>query len=268
LEVTFKDPDGPTDILTADVWVGGQPDSNEGCHIQYYPGSGVFYYRSGNFPHWSTTKVDNGADPDCRLDTTQTTARMTSDGLTLAIRFDDPTPIRHIGQVFIRSEDKANNLVDWFPVAVNYVPFSMSLTPSAGSSNTGSFTVAVDHDSNIGQVKLVYFQMSSNDSVARSCYIAFRPADSTFHLLSDSGAGYVPSVVRAGKASDRASNSQCEIWGKNSSVAVSGNRLDVRFGLSFTDPFVGVKRMWASLVDQNNSWSGRAVEGSWTVTNK
>lgn len=268
LEVTFKDPDGPTDVLTADIWVGGQPDSNEGCYIKYHPDSGVFYYRSGNHPYWSTTKVDNGNDPGCRLDTSATAARMTSDGLVLAIKFHDSRPIKNTGQVFVQSEDKANNLVDWFPVAVSYVPFSMTLAPNTGAGGSGMFTVTVDHDSNINQVKLVYLQISSNDSVSNSCYVALRPSDGTFHLLSDTGVGYIAPVVRSGKASDRASNSQCEIWGKNSSVAVSGNRLEVRFGFTFTPSFVGVKRTWGSLVDQANSWSGRVVEGSWAVTKK
>jgi hypothetical protein len=98
--------------------------------------------------------------------------------------------------------------------------------------------------------------------------VAFRLADGTFHLLSDNGASYVTPVVRAGRASDRASNSQCEIWGKNSDVTVVGNRLDVKFGISFTRSYVGLKRVWGSLIDGANLWSGRVVEGSWTVTEK
>jgi hypothetical protein len=139
-------------------------------------------------------------------------------------------------------------------------PLVVSLTPSAGTSATPSFSATYSDTNGAAAITAAELLISSALNGVNACYVVYvggnqiglvNDASSTISYVTMGGSGMV-------------SNSQCTLSGAGSSATVSGNQLILAPALTFLPAFGGAKSiyMYAIAGALNTGWQAM---GSWAV---
>jgi len=158
--------------------------------------------------------------------------------------------------------------VNFTATAVLTTASPVSISPSAGSGSTQSFT-ATFYDPN-GYADLAVVNLLINDFLdgTGACYVAFAPSSATsgsLYLVDDAGdGGYAGGSPMSLPSSTTLHNSQCTISGTGSSLSASGNTLTLTLAVTFASGFGGNKIVY-SAARSNTQNSGWQPLGTWSV---
>ncbi|HBY61824.1 MAG TPA: hypothetical protein DEH78_18540 [Solibacterales bacterium] len=143
-------------------------------------------------------------------------------------------------------------------VGSNNSPSVVSVSPSGGSGKSANFILSVADPNGAGDIALVYFMVHSGIVGQNSCFLAFRPADSSVRLLNDAGTDWIQPLSAAGME-----NSQCRVTYGGWLTSASTGYLYV--SITFKDTFFGMRKSFAFVQDTNGANSDWMQAGLWTV---
>ncbi len=153
----------------------------------------------------------------------------------------------------------------WTVVApVGYQPPAvLELSPASGSGSGAIFRLVLSDSDGYGDIDVARFLINSAFTGAGGCYLEYSRADGRVYLADDSFASFAGSVTPG--SAGTVSNSQCQLNGPSSSVALAGNNAILSLALEFTTAFTGDKLLYAFVVDTHGLTRGWQGRGTWIV---
>jgi sugar lactone lactonase YvrE len=143
------------------------------------------------------------------------------------------------------------------------MPSVISVSPSAGSGWSQTFTFTLSDTAGAGAISEVYVTVNGTFSSASGCFFEYyRPAN-TFWLSNDADTAWQGSTAVGSGAP--VSNSQCTLSGAGASGSIAGNQLTVSVPVTFKTAFAGVKKVYVYVDDNANLNSGWQTAGAWTI---
>jgi hypothetical protein len=272
----FSDPNGATDIVSAQMDINAQLSSTNACYFYYSRTSNALYLANdagawqGPVTVGSTGTLSNS---QCSVNAGSSSVSASGTTLTLNLAISFQAAFAGAKGIFMEVQSATqdsgwSNLGSWTVTSggggsggSSGPPAPVSVTPnsSSGSSQTFAFTFT---DPN-GATDIVSTQMDINAqlSATNACYFYYSRASNALYLASDAGAWQGP--VTIGSAGTLA-NSQCSVNAGTSSMSVSGNTLTLNLAVSFEAGFAGAKNIYMEVQNatQDSSWS---PHGAWTV---
>jgi RHS repeat-associated protein len=149
---------------------------------------------------------------------------------------------------------------------INQAPTVDTLVPDNGSSQAGEevvFTTTFSDLDGWQNIQYVHFMVNTGISGVNGCIGYYVQNTNKLYMLNDTG-----SVWQGGFAPGSANvieNSYAKIDCAKTTVSGSGNTMTVKWGVTFKEPFVGVKNIYLFVRDDNNAYYGWILKGGWTV---
>ena len=143
------------------------------------------------------------------------------------------------------------------------MPSVVSVSPSAGSGWSQTFTFTLSDTAGAAAINEVYVMVNGAFSSASGCFFEYYHAANTFWLSNDADTAWQGSTAVGSGAA--VSNSQCTLNGAGASVSGSGNQLTVSVPVTFQAAFAGAKNVYVYVDDNANLNSGWQTAGTWTV---
>lgn len=266
---TFSDTKSPNNVQAAAMMIGVDTSGLNACWLVYDRSRATIALLWDNptgsnaKPFGSTVNIKNS---QCALGAPSLAISGNSTILTIPLAFYGAfTGPKNIYMYAVGP----NGNTGWvqrgtFNVVAGGVPVAQSVTPSAGSglSQTFSFTIAENGGSNFLWAAAMLFSRSSNFDLNNGCYVTWDKTTSKFSLFRDvytNGANSL-NVGSPGLLG----NSQCILNGSGSFVDIGATTITITLNLTFSAAFAGNKNsfLYASENGYNSGW--RQV-GTWTV---
>jgi M6 family metalloprotease-like protein len=105
-------------------------------------------------------------------------------------------------------------------VSGTQAPQPVSVTPSSGAGDFATFTFAVTDNAGYGDILSTAVLFNASLTSQNACYILYEPGGNDFRLGNDEGTDYSEPVALGSAGS--AENSQCRVFGADSSAVASG----------------------------------------------
>ena len=144
-------------------------------------------------------------------------------------------------------------------------PQAVSVSPSSGSGNGGTFQFTYSDPNQHQDIQEVRALWSSSLSEAGACSVRYLRADNTLWLRDDSGSAWLGPANPGGSVT--LENGQCRLAVASSTVSGAGTTLTLTLAVSFKSIFGGPKNVYLYAVDVLGLNSGWQQRGSWTVAN-
>jgi hypothetical protein len=141
-------------------------------------------------------------------------------------------------------------------------PTSVSITPSAGSGTSQTFTMTHSDGNGASDLVYTYWLMNSSLTWPGSCGLRYDRSANKLQIINDQGMAWQTGIT---PGSGTLSNSYCTIQGSGVSVSVSGNNVSVTFPVAFKAGFKGTKSIYLNAMDARSAVSEWQYRGSWTV---
>ncbi len=273
---TFTDPYGSSDMAKVQVLMQTQITGSSACYLGYTPSTNTIQLVNDAGTGYVGSAVLGTAgslnNSQCTLNTAASSASTSGNNLTLTLALVFKPAFAGTKNVYMGVLDNANIYSGWqamgsWTVTLSSLipPASVSVTPSAGSGSSQTFTFVYSDPYGFADISrpqvLIGSQLVSNNT----CYMGYTVATNTIQLVNDAGTGYVGSGGALG-SSGVLSNSQCTLTLSGSSASGAGDNLTVNLALSFTAAFAGAQNTYMSVVNSANAFSGWQTMGSWSAT--
>ena len=146
--------------------------------------------------------------------------------------------------------------------ATNQPPSAVSITPSAGSGTTQTFTAVFSDPNGASGVEAAYVLFNKSVAAAHACYLEYYPSSNLLYLKNDAGSAFVPPTtgVPAG-SSATLTNSLCSLSAAGVSYKVNGATATLTVPLTFftTPPL----NSYLYAAEKNGTNSGWVQKGAW-----
>jgi hypothetical protein len=189
--------------------------------------------------------------------------------LTVKVPVTFTTAFAGVKKVYAYVDDNASLNSGWQTAGAWTVPPGsappsvVSVSPSAGSGLSQTFTFTLSDTAGAAAINDVYVTVNGTFSSASGCFFEYyRPAN-TLWLSNDADTAWQGSTAVGSGAA--VSNSQCTLSGAGASVSSSGNQLTVSVPVTFEAAFAGAKNVYVYVDDNANLNSGWQTAGAWTV---
>jgi hypothetical protein len=270
----FSDPNGATDIVSAQMDINAQLSATNACYF-YYSRALNALYLANNAGAWQGPVTVGSAgmlsNSECSVNAGSSSVSASGTTLTLNLAISFQAAFAGAKGIFMEVQNATqdsgwSNLGSWTVTSgggggSNGPPAPVSVTPnsSSGSSQTFAFTFT---DPN-GATDIVSTQMDINAQLSstNACYFYYSRASNALYLANDAGAWQGPVTVGG---SGTLSNSQCSVNAGTSSMSVSGNTLTLNLAVSFEAGFAGAKNIYMEVQNATVD-SGWSLHGAWTV---
>jgi hypothetical protein len=272
----FSDPNGATDIVSAQMDINAQLSSTNACYF-YYSRTSNALYLANDAGAWQgpATIGSSGtlSNSQCSVNVGGSSVSASGTTLTLNLAISFQAAFAGTKGIFMEVQSATqdsgwSNLGSWTVTSggggnggSSGPPAAVSVTPnsSSGSSQTFAFTFT---DPN-GATDIVSTQMEINAqlSATNACYFYYSRASNALYLANDAGAWQGPVTVGG---SGTLSNSQCSVNAGGSSASASGTTLTLNLAISFEAGFAGAKNIYMEVQNATVD-SGWSLHGAWTV---
>jgi hypothetical protein len=142
-------------------------------------------------------------------------------------------------------------------------PQLTSVVPSSGSGPRQRFTVTVSDAAGASYINGVAVLFNSTSSPDNACNMVYDRNANTISLSYQTAANGSDKLVVG--SSTTIGNSQCSLYGANSTALVSGPNLVLTLDLSFNATFTGPKNIYVYAAE-NTASTPDQILGTWTVT--
>jgi hypothetical protein len=148
---------------------------------------------------------------------------------------------------------------------VSGAPQAVSVSPSSGSGNGGTFRFTYSDPNQHQDLQEVRALWSSSLGEAGACSVRYLRAANTLWLRDDAGSAWLGPATPG--ASGTLENSQCALTLGSTAVSGSGTTLTLDLAVSFKSIFGGARNVYMYAVDVMGLDSGWQQRGTWTVAN-
>ncbi|MGA2194319.1 MAG: SBBP repeat-containing protein [Bryobacteraceae bacterium] len=263
----FTDTAGATDLTSVSALVNSALTTVGSCEVDYYRASNILKLLtdSGGQPSSSLTPGSGSVqNSQCILNGAGSSVTSSGTTLTLNLALTFQTAYGGVKNVYMEAVG-ALGTSGWQQRGTWTVPVTVqtvSVTPSAGSGATQTFSFQFTDSAGATDLRSVSAMVNSTLSGVSGCEVDYNRALNTLSLLTDSG-GQPSSNLTPG--SGTAQNSQCILNGAGSSVTTSGTLLTMNLALTFQPAFGGAKNVYMEAVSPVAT-SGWQQLGTWTVS--
>ena len=140
-------------------------------------------------------------------------------------------------------------------------PAVVSLSPSAGTGLTQTFSMLYSDPAGLSDLNAVAVLFNTSVGASSACFVIYTPGTNQLYLYNDAGTALTGGVTPG--SGGQVSNSQCTLAGNGSSLSTSGNNLTLNAALTFTGTFAGPKNVYLYAVGKTSN-SGWIQKGTWT----
>jgi len=267
---TASDPNGGGDISATHMLISSSLSGTNGCWMYFLPRSKQLWLRDSANTSWLgpvmlgvSAPLTNGL---CTVYAGASSSWSSGDGLTVNVSLTFLPEFGGTKSNYFLAIDSAGQSTNWQTVGtwtVNVPPQPISVTPSAGSGLSQTFTYLISDPNGATDIVSSGFLINGTLSFTNACYLFFFRSTNQLYLLNDSNTAYL-GPVRLGTAGT-VSNSQCSVNGGGSSLSTAGNDLTVNVALTFSAAFAGVKFQYMKAADTVGGDSDFRFVGTWTV---
>jgi len=144
-------------------------------------------------------------------------------------------------------------------------PQAVSVSPSSGSGNGGTFRFTYSDPNQHQDLEEVRALWSSSLNEAGACSVRYLRAANTLWLRDDAGSAWLGPATPG--ASGTLENGQCALTLASAAVSGSGTTLTLDLAVSFKSVFGGARNVYLYAIDLMGLNSGWQQRGTWTVAN-
>lgn len=133
-------------------------------------------------------------------------------------------------------------------------PAVVSVTPSAGTGATQTFSAVYSDSSGGSAIRYAYLLLNTSVDGTNACYLYYDSVARSFGLMNDPATGAVGTA--APLTPTPLQNSQCVFRPSISTATVSGSNLTVNFAIDFKPSFAGAKNVYLYATDTSGLATG------------
>ena len=143
-------------------------------------------------------------------------------------------------------------------------PSVVSVSPQNGIGAWKTFTATYSDPNGADDLKYLYFKLGPTNGISNLVYVRYRIDNGQVSLRQDSGSGW----INAGYAGENkyAKNSQVVIKLRYIKAIKSGNNLEFRIPMIFSNSFAGNHKIYLYCIDRTRLNSGWQEMGTFSVT--
>jgi len=269
---TVMDPDGAANVSSMMVLINGTTSTANACVLSYDRSKGTVALADDTgtaypaaAPLGSANTLQNS---QCAIDLSGASSSISDTRLSLVV------PIRFKGSfsgtktIFLFAQDAAGASAgwdargSWIPAASNAPPTTVSVSPSAGTGLSQTFTFTVADPDGAASLFGMMVMISGTGSAANGCSLYYGQAQGVLALANDLGA--YTTAASLGSAGTL-QNSQCSIGLAGASASRSGSNLSLTVPVNFKSTFQGDKTIFLFTQDASGASAGWDARGHWTV---
>lgn len=268
--VLLTDTNGNADIASALLLVNNTLNGQNACFISYNRAANAFYLFRDSDNVWqliypgSSGSVTNGF---CTISGAALAATASGNTLTLSLPLTFSSNFTGARNFYAYVADAGGlnsgwiTAGTWNPSAAS-PPAVTSLTPSAGTGSSSTFTLTLSDPNGNADIASALFLINSTLNGNGACFISYNRSVNAFYLLRDSDSVWQP--IYPGTATS-VTNTNCTLSGSALAATASGNTLTLNLPITFNPGFAGAKNVYTSVTDAGGLTSGVVTAGTWTV---
>jgi len=142
-------------------------------------------------------------------------------------------------------------------------PVASEVSPGHGGGSVGTFTFRFKAPLDYQNISIVNVLLNGGLDGRNSCYLAFVLQTNVLYLVDDAGTRLLPGIALGATATS--GNSQCMVFGDESSVSGQGDTLTLMLKMSFSSSFSGSKIWYLAARDREGRSSDWTPLGIWKV---
>jgi hypothetical protein len=264
----YSDPNGTGDLGDVRMLFNTAVTGVNACYVLYYPASNSLYLEN-NANNGTTGPLTPGSssflsNSQCTLAGAGTSVSTSGNNMTVHFALTFTSSFSGLKNVYlgVNSASASSGWVQmgsWVPVSAGS-PTVVSLSPSAGTGSTKSFSAVYSDPNGTGDLANVRILFNTAITGVSACYVSYYPASNTLYLENNANNGTAGPLTPGSSSS--ISNSQCTLAGAGTSVSLSGNKITVNFALTFSGSFSGLKNVYLGANSATAS-SGWLQMGTW-----
>lgn len=270
----LSDPNGFQDISVVSVVTAASASTGPpNCHVYYNRGTNLFYlYSDTNTPlgpiaPGSAATLENS---QCKFYAATSSAVGSVNTLTLTVDIERKMSYYGAKNVYVWLNDITGRSAGldqkaiWNITAQNLPPTTgPSASPSAITSARQTVSFAPTDPNGFADIAIVSAVISSSAAAPPgTCHAYYNRFTNLFYLLSDSNQTLGPLTPGSGNALQ---NSQCILYGQNSSASGTGTTLNISFDLEMLPLYSGLRNVYLWVNDSLNSSAGLDAKGTWDI---
>ncbi len=265
----FSDPNGASDIVTAQIDIASTLTVSGACYL-YYPRALNEIYLANDTGAWqgpialgSTGTLQNS---QCSINVGSSSATLSGTTLTLNLALSFKTAFAGSKNIYMETQNASHNsgwssFGSWTVPSVVPSPSAVSVTPNSGTGASQNFAFVFTDPNGAADIQAAQVDISATLAVSHACYLYFPRALNEIYLASDTGAWQGPIPLGS---TGTLQNSQCSVNLAASSATATGNTLTLNLALIFTAGFAGSKNIYMETQNASHD-SGWSQFGTWTV---
>ena len=151
-------------------------------------------------------------------------------------------------------------------VAANSPPTIESMTPSSGNSFSNQeqiFITNVSDNDGWQNIQYALFLINNKLDGANASYLYYNQNWNRFYIRKDNNSGWLAGCVPG--TNRIINNSYVQLNCLKSNISSSGNKLTVKWALTFRDTFTGNKNIYLKVNDDSGASTGWKQKGNWII---
>jgi hypothetical protein len=267
----MSDSKGYAAIASAQVLINGQFSVSGGCYLYINRAAGAIYLTNDAGTAWTGPVVAGQSgtlqNSQCTVSGPASSLSGNGSNLTLNLALTFQAAFAGAKGVYLEVYEGPGADTGWqqkgtWTVPSASQPGAVSVTPSAGSGSSQTFTFLMSDAKGYTAIASAQVLINGQFSVSGGCYLFINRAGGAIYLTNDAGTAWTGPVV-AGQ-SGTLQNSQCAVSAAGSSISGSGGNLTVNLALTFQAAFKGSKGVYVEVYEAPGADSGWQQRGSWT----
>ncbi len=267
----YSDSNGASGLGIVQIVINSSLSGYRGCYLNIDPVSKSLSLLNDDATAWQgpitlpgTSTLKNS---QCTLNAGSSGIAVSGDNTTINLALSFSTAFGGPKSVYAYAQALNGLNSGWVPIGnwtvLTVPPQAVSVTPSAGTGTTNTFSFLYFDANGASDLGIVQFVINSSLSGYRACYVNVDFARKSLWLLSDDATTWQGPITVPGTGALQ--NSQCTVIGGSSSVGVSGNNTTLNLALGFSHGFAGLKTVYGYAQAVNGLNSGWTTLGNWTV---
>ncbi|MGP8243954.1 MAG: SBBP repeat-containing protein [Bryobacteraceae bacterium] len=266
----FSDTGGAGDLHQQFVLFNPSTSTTNACEVEY-DGSNLYLLNNagaswlGPMTPGSSGSVSNS---QCTLSGSGSSASPSGNTLTLALAITFNSSFAGSENVYMETTTQEGSNTGllargtWtVPSYVAGTPSAVSVSPSAGSGMSQTFTFVFSDTGGAGDLHQQFVLFNSSTSTTNACEVEYDGTN--LYLLNNSGATWLGPMAPGSSGS--LSNSQCTLGGSGSSASPSGNSMDLVLPITFSSSIASSENVYMETTTQEGVDTGLLERGTWTI---
>jgi len=268
---TFGDPNGASDITSAQFVINSSLVESNGCYLYFYAGGVNRIYLANDTGALSAPmNLGNSGtlqNSHCSVNVGASSVSSTGSTLTVILAITFAPAFAGTKNVYMYAQN-ASLGTGWVQSGTWMVPGSLSppsavsVAPKSGSGLTQTFAFTFSDAAGASDILSAQIVINSSLTGTSSCYLYFYGNGANVVYMASDAGSFSTGLPLGNNGTSQ--NSQCAVNAGASSISIAGDILTLNLAMTFTPAFAGSKNIYM-FVQNSALGSGWALNGTWTV---